>query len=92
MILLSYPEALRRSLVERTTRRTGSETAMNPQSTDTATLTTLRSLLLQLARHEDDLAAAEAAHTPYWSPYPSSVIGHRAAAAVLREQADQLVA
>lgn len=65
---------------------------MNPNSSDPTLVSGLRSLLLQLARQEDDLAAAEAADTPYWSPYPLSVIGHRAAAVALREQADQLVA
>ena len=65
---------------------------MSLTSADTAVVSRLRSLLLQLARQEDDLAAAEAADTPYWCPYPMSVIGHRAAAVALREQADQLVA
>jgi hypothetical protein len=52
----------------------------------------LRSLLLDLARREDDLAAREAARTPYWAPYPDSVIGRRSAAAVLRAEADELMA
>lgn len=64
---------------------------VNATSPDTTMVSRLRSLLLQLARREDDLAAAEAAETPYWSPYPLSVIGHRAAAVVLREHADLLV-
>lgn len=65
---------------------------MDTQSTDISVARRLRSLLLELARHEDDLAAAEAAVTPYWSPYPSAVIGHRAAAAALRARADEFVA
>jgi hypothetical protein len=48
----------------------------------------LRRLLLQLARHEDDLAAREAAAQPYWAPCPSSALGHRAAATALRAEAD----
>lgn len=51
----------------------------------------IRSHLLQLASHEDDLAAFEAAATPYWATHPVSVIGRRAAARVLRAQADQLL-
>ena len=51
----------------------------------------LRSVLLELARRQDDLAAHEAAATPYWAPCPSSVLGHRSAAAVLRAEADHLV-
>lgn len=61
-------------------------------TTDTPTSTRLRSLLLQLARHQDDLAAREAATTPYWEPHPSSVLGHRTAAEALRAQADLLLA
>jgi len=50
----------------------------------------LRRELLQLAKHEDELAANEAACVPYWSPTPASVIGHRAAAAALRDDADRI--
>jgi hypothetical protein len=53
-------------------------------------LSILRGELLRLAKREDDLAADEAAAVPYWSPYPASVDGHRAAAAALRREADQL--
>ncbi|GCD88157.1 hypothetical protein [Nocardioides sp. LS1] len=60
---------------------------MTPQ-TNTAEAGKLRSILLELARHQDDLAATEAAVTPYWSPCPPSVLGHRTAAAALRAQAD----
>ena len=52
----------------------------------------LRRELLRLARVEDDLAAAEAAATPYWSATPTTVIGHRTAAALLRADADQFLA
>jgi len=49
----------------------------------------LRAIRLQLARHEEDLAATIAAQTPYWQPRPSTSIGHRAAAAALRDEADR---
>jgi hypothetical protein len=55
------------------------------------TLGAIRSVLLQLARHQDDLAANEAAATPYWATCPPTVLGHRAAACALREQADSLL-
>jgi len=48
--------------------------------------------LALIAKHEDDLAADVAAHTPYWSPQPEEVGAHRAAARALREQADRLEA
>jgi hypothetical protein len=66
---------------------------MTAYPTDGSTLTVqLRNALLDLARHEDECAADEAAHQPYWAPCPSSVHGHRAAAVVLRDRADQLLA
>jgi hypothetical protein len=52
----------------------------------------LRSVLLELARRQEDLAAEEAAGTRYWEPCPSSVLGHRAAATALRAEADLLLA
>jgi hypothetical protein len=52
----------------------------------------IRGALLRLARIEDDLAAREAASIPYWAPYPPTVLGHRAAAQALRDDADTLVA
>jgi hypothetical protein len=55
------------------------------------TLPTLRHTLLELARVEDDCAAAEAAAVPYWSPCPSSVQAHRIAATVLRAAADSFL-
>jgi hypothetical protein len=50
----------------------------------------LRLELLRLARHEDDLAAAEEAEVPYWAPCPPSMLGHRTAAAALRADADRV--
>ena len=52
----------------------------------------LYSLLLKLAKSQDELAATEAAATPYWAPWPPTVIGHRMAATLLRAEADQLAA
>jgi hypothetical protein len=52
---------------------------------------TLRQELLRLASFEENLAAAEAAKVPYWSPCPSTVAGHRAAARALREDADRIL-
>jgi hypothetical protein len=49
----------------------------------------LRAILLTLARHEEDLAATIAAEVPYWQPRPSSALGHTAAAAALRHEADR---
>lgn len=63
---------------------------MNTTSTDTVA-TSLRSILLQLARSQDDIACAQAAATPYWAPCPSTVLGHRAAAAALRAEADRFL-
>jgi hypothetical protein len=51
----------------------------------------LRRELLRLARAEEDRAATEAARVPYWSTCPPSVQGHRAAAAILRADADTLL-
>lgn len=46
--------------------------------------------LFELARREDELAAAEAAGVPYWAPCPPSVFGHRVAAEALRTEAESL--
>lgn len=46
--------------------------------------------LVVLARHQEDVAATEAARAPYWSPYPASVDGHRAAAHALRADVARL--
>ena len=55
--------------------------------TSTEVLIEVRRELLALAKREDDSAAAEAGAVPYWSPVPSSVDGHRAAARTLRRAA-----
>lgn len=54
-------------------------------------LRALRAELLRMAMREDDLAADEAGHVPYWKPTPASVVSRRLAAAVLREEADRLL-
>jgi hypothetical protein len=59
---------------------------------DSTTSKKLHAILLQLARAQEALAATEAMATPYWEASPSSVIGHRAAAAVLRAEANRLAA
>jgi len=64
---------------------------MNTHTIDGTTAALLRSRLLELARRQDDLAAQEAATTPYWKPQPSTVHGLRAAADVLRAEADLLL-
>jgi hypothetical protein len=65
---------------------------MDTHTTGSALTSELRSVLLELARRQDDLAAHEAAATPSWAaPCPSSVLGRRSAAAVLRAEADHLV-
>jgi hypothetical protein len=51
----------------------------------------LRSRLLELACRQDELAAQEAATTPYWKPQPTTVHGHRGAAEALRAEADLLL-
>lgn len=52
----------------------------------------LGTMLLQLALGEEELAAGEAAATPYWAAFPASVVGHRQAAAALRARAESLLA
>ena len=64
---------------------------MDTQTTGSTMISELRSVLLELARHQDDLAANEAAATPYWAPCSPSVLGRRSAAALLRAEADHLV-
>lgn len=51
----------------------------------------LRQALLRLAAQEDQRAATAAAAVPYWRPTPVDVAAHRAAARVLRADADQLL-
>jgi hypothetical protein len=65
---------------------------MNPHTIDRTTAALLRFRLLELARRQDDLAAHEAATSPYWRPQPSTVHGRRTAAEVLRAEADLLLA
>jgi hypothetical protein len=50
----------------------------------------MRRELLRLARAEEDRAATEAAQVPYWASCPPAVQGRRAAAAILRADADSL--
>lgn len=57
---------------------------------DSETAALLRTQLLALARRQDDMAAEEAAATPYWKPQPTTVHGHRSAADALRAEADLL--
>lgn len=64
---------------------------MRTDTIDTTTATLLRSHLLEPARRQDELAADQAAATPYWKPQPTSVHAHRAAANVLRAEADLFV-
>jgi hypothetical protein len=57
----------------------------------TAIAIRLRQILLDLAHREDARALSEAAAVPYWEPHPTSVGGHRAAADVLRTEADRFL-
>jgi hypothetical protein len=52
----------------------------------------LASELTLIARHEADVAADLAAHTPYWSPQPATVEAHRESARALHEEAERLEA
>jgi len=65
---------------------------MSTNVTSTLLAAALRRELLLLARAEDDQACTEAAKVPYWASYPPSVLGHRAAAAILRADADRFLA
>ena len=65
---------------------------MTVPTTTSPTGQALRRQLLRLAREEQDRAATEAAAVPYWSVGPPSIQGHRAAAAILRNLADTLLA
>jgi hypothetical protein len=51
----------------------------------------LRQELLRLARHEEDVAAAEAERVRYWETMPDTVAVHRRCAAALRAAADELL-
>lgn len=57
---------------------------------DLTLATQVRTVLLRLAKVENDLAADEAANVPYWRPCPSSVLERRAAARALLREADAL--
>lgn len=48
------------------------------------------SILIQLAKRQDELAATETAATRYWAPCPPTVLGHRTAATLLPAEADRL--
>ena len=65
---------------------------MNATVDPTALVQALRQELLRLSRLEEDRAAIEASAVPYWSAYPPTVQGHRTAAALLRSDADDLLA
>jgi hypothetical protein len=56
----------------------------------TETADAVRRELFRLADAEEQRAAEEAATVPYWAPYPDSVAAHRAAARVLRQDAERL--
>lgn len=58
---------------------------------DVALAMLMRKELLRLAMVEDNLAAEEAARTPYWAACPPSVAGHRAAAEALRADAERFL-
>lgn len=64
---------------------------MNDNADTAQTTSRLRQILLDLARREHNMAVSEAAAVPYWAPLPSSVMGHRAAAAALRSEADRFL-
>lgn len=61
---------------------------MDFQEMDAPAAEQLRVYLLGMARRQDELAAKKAAGVPYWSPCPSAVVGHRAAAEALRAEAE----
>jgi hypothetical protein len=63
---------------------------MTTNATHGTTAPVVCRILLQLAKEQDDLAAAQAAAAHYWEPCPSSVVALRTAAAVLREEAERL--
>lgn len=65
--------------------------AVNGKTEGTSLKIHLHRALMALARQEAEIAADEAASVPYWAPVPESVSGHRAAAAVLRSEADRLL-
>ena len=64
---------------------------VNEFHNDPSVTTAVRQVLLRLAAGEETVANDEAARVPYWAPYPESVLGHRAAARVLRQNADRFL-
>lgn len=58
---------------------------------DSTMATLLRSRLLELARQQDELAARQAAGSPYWMPEAPAIHGRRIAADVLRAEVDRLL-
>lgn len=65
---------------------------VSPELTPDVTLAMLmRKELLRLASIEEELAVTEAARTPYWEACPDSVAAHRAAARLLRKDADRFL-
>ncbi len=62
-----------------------------PHGVPTELMAAVRSELLRLAGLQEAIAALEAADIPYWVPCSVSVVGHRAAADALREDADRLL-
>jgi hypothetical protein len=57
---------------------------------DAESAASMRKILLRLATAQDEAAAAQAARTPYWKPWPESAIGCKAAARALRAIAESL--
>jgi hypothetical protein len=72
-------------------RRRVSTTIVEPDTGAAAVDRALRAELLRLADLEDAAANEQAARVPYWSPTPSAVVGRRAAARILRLDADRFL-
>jgi hypothetical protein len=66
--------------------------AAEPDPGSATVVSALYRELLELARDAEAAAALEAARTPYWMPQPEAVAGHRAAARLLRADAERLLA
>ena len=69
----------------------GREARARPHELGSDILLAVRAELLRVASHEDALAVQEAVHVPYWAAIPESVVGHRAAARAIREQANRFL-
>ncbi len=50
----------------------------------------LYSILIQLAKGQDELAGHRGCRNPLLGPLPPTVLGHRTAATLLRAEADRL--